>query len=527
MCLESYGLDAVHYYSAPGMAWDSALKMTAVKLQLFDNEDMYTFIERSIRGGVSQISKRYAKANNSRCKNYNPLKPITHLVYLDANNLYGWAMSQPLATHGFRWLTEEEITTIEIQSLADAAEDGYIFEVDLSYPSHLHDKHNDYPLAPERLTIDQSMLSNLQQQFPKHQKKTTQKLSPNLRDKVKYVVHYRNLKFYLKQGMVITKIHRVLTFKQSPWLKSFIDFNTKMRAVATSDFAKDFFKLMNNSVFGKTQENLRNRINVEVITKKEIALKRVCKPTFKRSQALREDLVVVQTAITNLKLCKPIYIGFSVLDLSKLLMYTYHYDKMLTKYNDIQLCFTDTDSLLYEIKTDDLYTDMLQDHEQFDFSGYSKDHPIFNGLDESKIEDMKKKNKKVVGKFKDELDGEVLEEFLGLRPKCYSILFGCHEKQTAKGTKESVKKACLRHTHYKETHTNLSTISIKQNVIKSKSHTIATYHQTKISLTAFDTKRWICDDNIKTYAYGHFKTREEYYINWDEPMDIDDENINF
>ena len=105
MCLDSYGIDAVHYYSAPGMAWDAALKMTKVKLELFIDEDKYTFIERSIRGGISQISKRNAKANNPRCDDYNPMKRITHLIYLDANNLYGWAMSQPLQTHGFRWLT--------------------------------------------------------------------------------------------------------------------------------------------------------------------------------------------------------------------------------------------------------------------------------------------------------------------------------------------------------------------------------------------------------------------------------------
>ena len=194
MCMDSYGLDDPHYYTAPGMAWDAALKLTNGKLELFDNEDMYTFIERSIRGGISQISKRFAKANNKNCRDYDPLKHISHLKYLDANNLYGWAMSQ----------------------------------------------------------------------------------YPNLYDKKNYVVHYRNLKFYLQQGLVITKIHRVLAFKQSPWLKTYIDFNTQMRAISPSTFAKDFYIIMNNSVFGKTQENLRNRVNVEVVTKRAVGVKRVC-----------------------------------------------------------------------------------------------------------------------------------------------------------------------------------------------------------------------------------------------------------
>ena len=510
------------------MAWDAALKMTSVKLELFSDEDMYSFIEHSIRGGISQISKRYAKANNPEWKGYDPLKPITHLIYLDANNLYGWAMSQPLPTHGFRWLSEEEIARIRIQSLMDDAEDGYIFEVDLHYPDHLHQRHNDYPLAPERLTIDQSMLSPLQQQFPKHQKKSTTKLTPNLRDKTNYVVHYRNLKFYLEQGLVLTKIHRVLTFKQSAWLKSYIDFNTQQRTTSTSDFAKDYYKLMNNSVFGKTQENLRNRISVEIITRRGVALKRVSNPSFKRSQTIREDLVIMEKTISNLQLNKPVYVGFCVLDLSKLLMYSFHYEKMLTRYTNINLCFTDTDSLLYEIETDNIYNDMLEDHHLYDFSEYPLNHPCYSLA-----------NKKVIGKFKDELNSIPLEEQVGLRPKCYSLLFkgkvkdnviehtNPEEKQTAKGTKESVKKAHLRHEHYKHDLFNLSITRVKQNVIKSKSHTIGTYHQTKIALTAFDTKRWICEDNIHTYAYGHFKTRAEYDINWDEDMDVDDDDIDW
>ena len=138
----------------------------------------------------------------------------------------------------------------------------------MKYPRWLHDLHNSYPLAAEHLTIDESMLSPFQtEQFPSHQKKPSRKLAPNLRDKTTYAVHYRNLKFYLKQGLAITKIHRVLAFEQKPWLKKYIDFNTDMRKQSTSLLAKDFYMLLNNSAFGKTQENLRNRVNVEVITK--------------------------------------------------------------------------------------------------------------------------------------------------------------------------------------------------------------------------------------------------------------------
>ena len=180
------------------------------------------------------------------------------------------------------------------------------------------------------------MLSPFQtRHFPKHQKKLSTKLTPNLYDKTNYVVHYRNLKFYLDQGMIVTKIHQILAFEQSPWLKKYIDFNTDMWKQSSSEYAKDFYKLMNNSVFGKSQENLRNRVNVEVITKRNIALKRVCKPSFKRSQVIHEDLVIIQTAVSKLELNKPIFVGFTVLDLSNLLMYKFHYEKMLRWYDNI------------------------------------------------------------------------------------------------------------------------------------------------------------------------------------------------
>ena len=186
-------------------------------------------------------------------------------------------MGGPCHSHyqliGFKRLSHEEIDKLTLAEMNDDAEYGYIYEVDLRYPHHLHGLHNDHPFAPERFAIDKSMLSPLQKTFPKHKKKTTTKLTPNLKDKTNYVVHHRNLQFYIEQGMGITKVHRVLTFKQSPWLKEYIDYNTQKRASSTSTFDKDFFKPMNNSVFGKTQENLRNWVNVEVITKRNVALK--------------------------------------------------------------------------------------------------------------------------------------------------------------------------------------------------------------------------------------------------------------
>ena len=256
-CIEYYSLDPMHYYTTPGLARDAALRMSHVDLQLITDDDMYHFVENSFRG---------AEANSpSFPSTYDSSFPNQNHNYLDANNLYGWAKSQSLPTHGIRFLQQDEIFALKLQELSDDAEDGYIFEVDLNYPTHIHDHHDDYPLAPKSLVIDRSMYPSAQQAvFPKSVPQ--RKLTPNLQDKVKYVIHYRNLELYLQLGLVVTKVHQVLTFKQSLWLRTYIDFITHQCSLAGDSFLKDFFKMMNNSVFGKTQENLRNCVRVELIS---------------------------------------------------------------------------------------------------------------------------------------------------------------------------------------------------------------------------------------------------------------------
>ena len=259
-CLQYYGLDPAHYYTAPGLSWDAALKMTGVELELLTDIDMHLMIEKGVRGGVSTISTRYAKANNSYMADYDKDKPPVYLLDLDANNLYGWAMSQPLPTHGFKWSSEEKIEELSttIMDVAENDPTGYILEVDLEIPEDKHDYFNHYVPAPEHITVTEDMLSPynklcLEKLGMKHA--PSSKLIPNLHNKEKYVVHYRTLQTYLQLGLKLTKIHRVVEFQQSAWLKEYIDFNTDKRANAKNAFEKNFFKLMNNSVFGKVSEN--------------------------------------------------------------------------------------------------------------------------------------------------------------------------------------------------------------------------------------------------------------------------------
>ena len=228
-CLLQYKLDPAHYYSSPGMSWDALLRITGVELELLTDYDQHLFIEKGIRGGISMVSKRYAKANNPEIEGYDPEKQKSYLLYLYANNLYGWAMSQPLPKGGFQW--EKDCKKIQ-KTIVDHPSDsdhGYILEVDLEYPEELHETHNAYPLAPEKLKVKEEWLSNYQKSVKYLNTPEVEKLVPNLRKKEKYIIHYRNLQLYLSLGLKLTKVHRALKFKQSPWMKQYIGLNTELQ----------------------------------------------------------------------------------------------------------------------------------------------------------------------------------------------------------------------------------------------------------------------------------------------------------
>ena len=289
--------------------------------------------EQGIRGGISHISKRYAEANNKYMKDFDESKPSTFIQYLDANNLYGWAMSQKLPTHGFKWINVDESSVLKLLEKKDTNQ-GFIFEVDLDYQRSLWKSHNDYPLAPEKLKIDK-----------------TDKLICSFLPKKHYVLHYKNLKQYLKEGMILKKVHRGIKFVQSPWMEPYIRKNTDLRKKAKNAFEKDFFKLMNNSVFGKTIENIRKRQSVEIMDDRKKALKLTSKPNFDRVTIFDEHLVAVHMKKTEVYFNKKIYVGQAILDLSKTLMFDFHYNFIRKKYgNKAELLFTDTDSLMYLIQ---------------------------------------------------------------------------------------------------------------------------------------------------------------------------------
>ena len=236
-----------------------------------------------------------------------------------------------------------------------------ILEVDLEYPQELHVLHNDCPVCPEKVRVSNDMLSGYCKKIAEKYNISiglVSKLIPMLRDKKEYVLHYPNLQLYLDLGLKIKKIHRVLKFDQSPWLKQYIDFNTEKRKHAKNSFKKDFFKLMNNSVFGKTMENLPKWVDVTLVTDEKKLDKITSKPTYVSSKIFKENLLAVHKVKETLTLNRPAYMGMCILDLSKMLMYDFHYNYMKKKYgNRAKLLFTDTDSLTYKIEAEDVYKD--------------------------------------------------------------------------------------------------------------------------------------------------------------------------
>ena len=349
----------------------------------------------------------------------------------------------------------------------------------MNYPKELHDLHNDIPFMCSKMKVN-----------------GVEKLIPNLYNKRKYIIHIRALKQALDHGLLLEKIHRCIRFKQSPWMKEYIDFNTRLRTAAKNDFEKDFYKLMNNSVFGKTMENIRRHRNIKLVNNKEEYLKTVMKPNFKSGTLLGDDLMGCEMGKVKVVMNKPVYLGQAILDLSKIIMYEFHYDYILPKYGEnIKLCYMDTDSYVYDIKTEDFYRDIAGDVEaRFDTSGY-KDRPLPVG-----------KNKKVIALMKDELGGEVMKEFISLRPKMYSYRVGNAEPKKCKGIKKCVVKKMITFDDYKDCLFEGRNVYKSQLLFRSDKHEIRTLKVNKLALNSQDDKR-ISIDGIASYAMGHYKTQ--------------------
>ena len=295
------------------------------------------------------LLKKECKANNKycHCPDYDKNKPENYIIDLDLNNLYGDAMSEYLPYGGFKWVKVNNKTINRVLNKSDNSLHGYFLEVDLHYPENLHDDYNGYSLAPEKFKVGEEMLSPSKLEMKKEnyiKVGSINKLIPNLMSKKNCVVHYKNLKYYLSKGLILKKVHRILEFKQSDWMKPYIDFNTERRKEATNEADKNLFKLLNNAVYGKTMENMRKRTKIRITTNEKDFLKYASTPTYIDHKKFDKNLVVINEKKELLTLNKPVYVGGTVLELSKLEMYKFNYDFVKKKCKKCILLFTDTDS---------------------------------------------------------------------------------------------------------------------------------------------------------------------------------------
>ena len=470
-------LDPAYFLSAPGLSWQCGLKMTGKTLELLTDENMLLVFEKGIRGGICEAITRYKKANIKYMKNYDKTKTSSYLMYVDANNLFGYAMSKNLPTGNFQWIENTLIFTEDyIKNHDENSDTGYLLAVDLTYPKDLYEKHKYLPFLPEKLKVDNST-----------------KLSYNFKEKKYYSVHICALKQALNHGLKLDKVHSVVTFSQSAWLKQYIDRNTEFRMKANNDFEKNYFKLLNYSFYGKAMENVRKYRDIRLVNNENRRSKIAAEPNYNGTKYISEDFLIMELKKRDVYMNKPLYLGKAILDHSKMLMYEFWYDCLQPMYNDkTELCYMDTHSFFIYVETDDFYNDISNDiNKWYDTSNYKKDinRPLEKG-----------KNKKAIGKFKDELGSFIISEFGAHRAKTYAYkLDNNDEVKKAKGTKKCVIQNQLTFKDYVNVLFNKVPMIKSQFSFRSRNHEICTEKINKIALSSNDNKRIQDDNEINTY----------------------------
>ena len=464
---------------------------------------------------MCQLTKHHATADNISThpeRHNSPNDQSEYLFLVDANGLYSWAMTQPLPYGGLVFVREaaelERLFPFDNLDHWPGDEDsvGYFLVVDLEYPVWLHDFTASYPLAPNQDTvpIEDYSLVMLQQliqtnggmkRIPKEKK-----LLATVGNKKDYVVHYRLLKLYLGLGLKLTKVHEAIRFNQSPFMKNYIDFNIAMRIESGDDkAASDFYKKLNNAVFGKTQEQQRKHRNFKLASDADKQMKLVGDKAYKGSVVFQENLAGFYMAKDKVTLKHPIFTGAAILDLSKWLMYTFFYRVVKPLFSRVDVIYTDTDSLLLDIR-DVAVMSKLESikHTWLDGSNMPREHCLFT-----------RENKGVLGFFKEEMGGDPILEVVSLRPKMYCIKTDLKEKKTAKGVNSGVVKEQLMFSDYKkvyedEAHSPLYTT--QRNFISVR-HELRTVEQRKKALTIADSKRYWVSLN-ESLPFGHYKIGE-------------------
>ena len=502
MALSEDGLDPVHFISLPGLSYASCFKQSGETIDLLHDIDMVRLFERGIRGGLTFVNKHYVQAripelNNNQDGN-------EWLVYIDQNNLYGSALCRPLPHSEFSWVADDELQRFtsnphDILNMDDNADYGYLFEVDLEYPRELHTETGDFPLAPESGLIESDMFSPFMTSFyhdlcaargVSNTYHAVSKLLMTQYDKQHYVCHYSILKFYLGMGMKLVRVRSAIRFRQKRFVEPYIMYNSRKRALARNAFEKDFYKLKNNSFFGKTMEDVRHRIKYLLVTDWNALDRLSMNALFLDSDIFSEKVVGVHMFKEKVVLDKPVYIGQAVLDYSKLEMYNLYYNilRQCPLIRKVDLVGGDTDSFFLSLHTSKqvTITDVFRHLGQyFDSSNYPQSHALFSTA-----------NKARLGCFKDEAAGKTIEEMVLLRPKMYSIKYlgEAGGIKRAKGISRHLVSS-TSHSSYLDAFTSQSETQYQMTILRSELHTVKTVTFRKRGLSAWEDKRCWLESN--------------------------------
>ena len=510
LSIKQMNIDPSYYISTPSFAYDCMLKDTSVKCDPLHDKSMYDMLQRGSIGGICFVGKRKAIKHENN-----------HLLYIDANALYASsAHNNYLPISNYKYC-DEEFNKERILNINDDSNIGYIFDVDLHYPQHLHDHHASYPLAPEKINAQNSQFMNDLCNKYNIQQDNDLKIINSLNDKTNYVIHYRLLKLYLQLGLELVKVNKIIQFEQSPWLQSYVSKNNEHRKVAKQNnntVLSNYYKLLNNSVYGRFNMNVLKQKNLEFVKAqtydnrdkyRKILLKRFSNSRFVNFEPLTTQendpfsMVVIEKKKSEYKLNQLYAVNKAILDNSKYIMYDFYYNVLKKKYPNVELCYTDTDSLLVEIpvSTDAFTSDLLEDSNfagWFDFSNYPKQHALYNTNNENQF-----------GKFKDEMGGRTIEQFIGLRPKLYNIICkdSGYSKIKAKSVKNSAKnditkddfERCLTPSNESD-----AKQTIKYTTINCDNHLLNTKENIIRALSSYDNKRYYID-NTTSLPFGHYK----------------------
>ena len=520
LALKNYSLDPVHYFTSPSLTMDAALRKTRVEIELLTDIDMYHFFQKGIRGGLSYICKRSSEASEH-----------VQLKYYDSVNLYGKSMMHYAMPIGeYEWISDwfpppETIVgedVVEFITALQTEEYNYIIECDAEFPEEIHDKMADFPFLPE-VRKSPSALVPPQRKYAK--------LINHLEKRQKYVLSFEMFLLARFEGVIFTRVYRVLRYRQARWMEPYIKLNTELRTQATTAFAQDFFKLLNNSLYGKLMEDVTKRVDFELFTNRTAAryvklnvkqpyrIKRTItyqrcllhSQTYNHDDDDRDDnadcdinatcVIGVEKYRRRVTLDRAIQVGFKILEMAKVEMYKMYYRVLVPKFGKrMKLLAHDTDSFIIEIRTTDLNEEISSIRQHFDLSNYATDHPLYDPT-----------NRKVPGKLKDEYPKTTIIRFIGLSSKCYAFETedgDCVKK--AKGVNKSVVRRTINFEDFERCLNENIQIHRDVTQLRSIKQTIYTVRQRKLALSNKDDKRWIQPDGINTLPWGHCNIDDEY-----------------